>query len=169
MREQPARVFANRPLGAAGEVFKRERASSAPRPHMPEAESNTAPAIGKPGPDLPGLQWYCLMKGQAVGSVSRHAWAPPQAQPGYGLSPGPRPLLRPIGSGGAGRCCLHPATDQGPGASGRGKGRVWGWMPTPSLAQKPQGSRERKRPTVSLGRLCPFTPGRFCWGCQGTA
>ena len=63
LREQPARVIANRPLEAAGEVFQRERAVSVPRPHRPEAEPSTAPALGLPGPDLPGLKWYCPMKG----------------------------------------------------------------------------------------------------------
>ena len=32
LREQPARVLANRPLEAAGEVFQRERAGFAQRP-----------------------------------------------------------------------------------------------------------------------------------------
>ena len=38
LREQPARVLANRPLEAAGEVFQRERAVSVQRPHRSEAE-----------------------------------------------------------------------------------------------------------------------------------
>ena len=38
VREQPARVLTNRPLEAAGEVFKRESAGSAQRPHRPKAE-----------------------------------------------------------------------------------------------------------------------------------
>ena len=42
-------------------------------------------------------------------------------------------------------------------------------MPKPLLAQKPQHSRERKRPTVPLGRLCPFTHRLCCWGNQGAA
>ena len=79
LREQRARLLANRPLEAAGEVFPRERAVSAQRPHRPVAESNTAPAIGQPVPDLPGLQSFCPMKGQAARSVSRHAREPPQA------------------------------------------------------------------------------------------
>ncbi len=33
-------------------------------------------------------------------------------------------------------------------------------MPKTSLAQQPQGSRESKRPTVPLGRLCPFPHGQ---------
>ena len=45
LREQPARVLANWPLEAAGEVFKRERAGSVQRPHRPKAEPSTAPAI----------------------------------------------------------------------------------------------------------------------------
>ena len=40
---------------------------SAQRPQRPEAESSTAPAIGQPGPDLPGLELYCPMKWQAAG------------------------------------------------------------------------------------------------------
>ena len=47
LREQPARVLANRPLEAAGEVFKRESAGSAQRPHSPKAEYSTAPALAK--------------------------------------------------------------------------------------------------------------------------
>ena len=38
LRGQPTRVLANRPLEAAGEVFQRERAGFAQRPHRPEAE-----------------------------------------------------------------------------------------------------------------------------------
>ena len=76
LREQPYRVLANRPLEAAGEVFKRESAGSAQRLHRPNAEPSTAPALGKPGPDLPGFQWYCPMKGKAAGGVCRHARAP---------------------------------------------------------------------------------------------
>ena len=56
MRVHPARVLANRPLEAAGEVFQRERAGFAQRHHRPEAEPSTAPSLGQPGPDLPGLQ-----------------------------------------------------------------------------------------------------------------
>ena len=33
-----------------------------------------------------------------------------------------------------------------------------GWMAKPSLSQQPQGSKETKRPSVPLGRLCPFPP-----------
>ena len=73
LREQPARVLANRPLEAAGEVFPRERAGSAQRPHRPETEPSTAPALGQPGPDLAGLQGNCLMEGQAAGCLPRHA------------------------------------------------------------------------------------------------
>ena len=62
-RVHPARVLANRPLEAAGEVFQRERAGFAQRHHRPEAEPSTAPSLGQPGPDLPGLQWYCHKKG----------------------------------------------------------------------------------------------------------
>ena len=76
LREQPARVLANRPLEGAREVFKRERAGSAQRPHRPKAEPSTAPALGKHGPDLPGLHCYCPMKGKAVKGVCRHAGAP---------------------------------------------------------------------------------------------
>ena len=39
------------------------RAGFAQRPHRPEAEPSTAPSLGQPGPDLPGLQWYCHTKG----------------------------------------------------------------------------------------------------------
>ena len=38
LREQQARLLANRPLEAAGEFFQRERADFAQRPHRPEAE-----------------------------------------------------------------------------------------------------------------------------------
>ena len=92
LRVQPARVLANRPLAAAREVFQRERASSAQRPHRLEAEPSTDAALGQPGPDLPGLQWYCPMKEQVAGSVSRHARAPHNLSPtrafplGLGLS-----------------------------------------------------------------------------------
>ena len=64
MREQPARLLANQPLEAAREIFKRERAGSAQRPHRPKAEPSTAPALGEPGPDLPGLHWYGPMRGR---------------------------------------------------------------------------------------------------------
>ena len=50
-------------LETAGEVFQRERTVSVQRPHRSEAEPSTAPALGLPGPDIPGLQWYCPMKG----------------------------------------------------------------------------------------------------------
>ena len=76
MREQPARVLANRPVEAAGEVFMRESAGSAQRPHRLMAEPSRAPALGEPGPDLPGLHLYCPMKGKAAGGVFRHARAP---------------------------------------------------------------------------------------------
>ena len=91
-REQPARVLANWPLEAAGEVFQWERAGSAQRPHRPKSEPSTDPALGEPGSDLPGLQWYCPMKGKAAGGVCRHARAthklsPARAFPlGLGLS-----------------------------------------------------------------------------------
>ena len=45
LRVHPARVLANRPLEAAGEVFQRERAGSAQRPQRPEAEPSTAPTL----------------------------------------------------------------------------------------------------------------------------
>ena len=45
LREEQARLLANRPLGAAGEVFQRERAGSAQRPQRPEAEPSTAPTL----------------------------------------------------------------------------------------------------------------------------
>ena len=76
MREQPARVLANRHLEAAGDVFKWESAGSAQTPHRPKAEPRTAPALGEPGPDLPGLHWYPHMKGKAAGGVCIHARAP---------------------------------------------------------------------------------------------
>ena len=56
---------------------------------------------------------------------------PSQAQPGKGVSPGPRPQLRPNGRGGAERGCLHPAAAQGTGPSGRAKrgfSTSPGWM-----------------------------------------
>ena len=81
LREQPARVLADRHLEAAGEVFKRESAGSAQRPHRPKAEPSTAPALSEPGPDLPGLQWYRPMKGKAAGGVCRHARAPHRLSP----------------------------------------------------------------------------------------
>ena len=81
LREQPARVLPNRPLEAAGEVFMRERAGSAQRPHRPKAEPSTAPALGEPGPDLPGLHWYCPIKGKAAAGVCRHARAPHSSAP----------------------------------------------------------------------------------------
>ena len=66
MREQPARVLVNQPLKAAREVFKWERAGSAQRLHRPKADHSTAPALDEPGPDLPGLYWYCPMKGKSA-------------------------------------------------------------------------------------------------------
>ena len=45
LRVHPARVLANRPLAAAGEVFQRERAGSAQRSQRPEAEPSTAPTL----------------------------------------------------------------------------------------------------------------------------
>ena len=63
LRVHPARVLANRPLEAAGEVFQRERAGSAQRPYRSEAGPSTDPALGHPGPDLPGLELYCPVKG----------------------------------------------------------------------------------------------------------
>ena len=92
MREQPARVLANRPLEAAGDVFKQESAGSAQRPQRPKAEPSTAPALGEQVSDLPGLHWYCPMKGKAAAGVCRHARAldrlsPARAFPlGLGLS-----------------------------------------------------------------------------------
>ena len=92
MREHPASVLANKPLEAAGEVFKWERAGSAQRPHRPKADHSRAPALGEPGPDLPGLHWYCPMKGKAARGVCRHArsahrLSPARAFPlGLGLS-----------------------------------------------------------------------------------
>ena len=41
-----------------------------------------------------------------------------------------------------------------------------GSMAKPSLSQQPQGSKESKRPSVPLGRLCPFPPGWCCLGLQ---
>ena len=81
LRVHPVRVLANRPLEAVGEVFQRERAGSAQRPHRPEAKHSTAPTLGQPGPDFPGLQWYCPMKGQGAVGVCSHDRAPSQAQP----------------------------------------------------------------------------------------
>ena len=81
MREQPARVLANQPLKAAGELFKWERAGAAQRPHRPKADHSTAPALGEPGPDLPDLYWYCPMKGKAASGVCRHARAPHRLSP----------------------------------------------------------------------------------------
>ena len=92
MREQPARVLANRPLEAAGEAFKRESAGSAQRTHRPKAEASTALALGETGTDLPGLKLYCPMKAKAAASVCRHARAPHRLSParafplGLGLS-----------------------------------------------------------------------------------
>ena len=165
----PGKSASKPSFGSSRDVFQRERAGSALRPHRPEAEPSMAPALGQPWPDLPGLQGYCPMKGQAARCVSRHAWGPPQAQPCQGLAPGLRPQVRPTERGGAGRCCLHIATAQGPKHIGRGNGGARGWMPKPSLAQQPQGSRESKRLTVTLGRLCPFPQRRCSWGCQGAA
>ena len=45
LRVHPVRVLANRPLEAAGEVFQRERAGFAQRPHRPDAEPSTAPSL----------------------------------------------------------------------------------------------------------------------------
>ena len=90
--ELTAKVLANQPFEAAGEVFQRERAGSAQRPHRPKAEPSTAPALGEHGPDLAGLHWYCPMKGKAAGGVCRHARAPHRPSPvrafllGLGLS-----------------------------------------------------------------------------------
>ena len=64
MRDQPARVLANRPLEAAVEVFKRESAGSAQRPHRLKAEPRRAHALVEPGPDLPGLHMYCPIRGR---------------------------------------------------------------------------------------------------------
>ena len=64
------RVLANRPYDPAWEDIQRERASSAQRPHRPEAEPSMAPALGQPYPDIPGLQSYCSKKGKAAVSVS---------------------------------------------------------------------------------------------------
>ena len=92
MREQPARVLANQPLKAAREVFNWERAGSAQRLHRPKAHHSTAPALDKPGPDLPGLYWYSHMKGKAARGVCRHAYTPHRLSParafplGLGLS-----------------------------------------------------------------------------------
>ena len=66
--------------------------------------------------------------------------------------------MRPNGRGGAERGCLQTAAAQGTGPSGRGKRGETGWMAKPSLSQQPQGSKESKRPSVHLGRLCPFPP-----------
>ena len=63
LQEQRERLLANRPSEAAGEVFPRERAVSAQRPNRTDAEPSTDPTLGQLGPDFPGLQWYCPMKG----------------------------------------------------------------------------------------------------------
>ena len=92
LREQPARVLANQPLKAAREVFKWERAAFAQRLHRPKADHSTAPALDEPGPDLPGLHWYCPMKGKAAAGICRHSSAPDRLSParafplGLGLS-----------------------------------------------------------------------------------
>ena len=45
LRQQQARLLANRRFEAAGEVFQRERAGSAQRPQRPEAEPSAAPTL----------------------------------------------------------------------------------------------------------------------------
>ena len=83
LREQPARVLANRPLEAAGEAFKRESAGSAQRPHRLKAEPSRAHVLGEPGTDLPGIHMYCPMKGKSAGGVCRHARAPNRLSPAW--------------------------------------------------------------------------------------
>ena len=80
LREQPARVLANRPLKQPGSVLLGEGRFCS---EVPEASGLTqnAPCPWQPGPDLPGLQWNWPMKKQVAGSVSRHARAPSKAQP----------------------------------------------------------------------------------------
>ena len=53
---------------------------------------------------------------------------------------------------------------QGLGRDGsvKGYGRTTRRMFRPLLAKHLQHTMERKRLTVPLGRLCPFTP-RLCW------
>ena len=75
LRVHPARVLANRPLGiasesafeAAVEVFEWQSAGSAQRPHRPETEPSTAPALGQPGPELAGLQPAAQCRGKLRG------------------------------------------------------------------------------------------------------
>ena len=81
LREHLARVIANRPLEAAGEVFKWERAGSTQRLHRPKADHSTAHALDEPGPDLPCLYWYFPMKGKAARGVCRHAHTPHRLSP----------------------------------------------------------------------------------------
>ena len=75
LREQPARVLANRPLEAAGKCSTGRGPVLAQRPHRPEAEHSMDPALGQPGPDLPGLELYCPVKGLAAGGMCRYARA----------------------------------------------------------------------------------------------
>ena len=95
-------------MEAAGAVFQWEMAGYAQRPHRPEAESSMAPALGQPCPDLPGLQGYCPMKGQSVGSVSdmpRHLTVISLAR-AFSLVLG---LIEAYLDGRCGRGCLHTA------------------------------------------------------------
>ena len=80
-QEQQARVLANRPLEAAGEVFQRERAGCAQRPHRPGAGPSRAPAPGQPCTDLPGLRGggvtappRCRLRGLGQDMPSCHPW-----------------------------------------------------------------------------------------------
>ena len=56
-----------------------------------------------------------------------------------------------------GRGCLHTVKAENLEGSGGQKGGASWRMPKPLLSQQPQRSRERKRPTVPLGGLCPHT------------
>ena len=60
-------VLANWCLQGTREDFQLENASSAQRPEMSESEPSMVPALGWPCKDIPGFQWYCLLKWQAAG------------------------------------------------------------------------------------------------------
>ena len=162
---QSLRVLAKRSLEEHGEVFQWERASSAQRPHRPEAEPSMAPALGQPCPDIPGLHGYCPRKRQAAGSVRHareHRWGQPRRAFPLGLG-----LIAAYLEG---RCRKGVS----PHCQGLEVGGLWQreegskGADAQALARQAVSVQQgEKEATVPLGWLSHFTHWLCCWGSQG--